>query len=337
MEILENQSLLAWNTFGVEAKATYFARYKTVSELREILQTQVAKIHPILHIGSGSNLLFINNFNGLILHSEMQHIQLVSETKTEVIVEAGAGLLWDDFVSYCVKMNWYGIENLSLIPGETGAAAIQNIGAYGVEICSSIAKVKTISIETGETTFFRNSECAYGYRESIFKKALRGKYIVTAVVFALSRKPTYTLNYQHLEANVLAQGKINLDTIRKTVIEIRSAKLPDPKELGNAGSFFMNPIVSKKRYEQLKRFYEKIPHYEVSATEEKIPAGWLIEQCGWKGKSIGRVGVHDKQALVIVNKGGATGVEIADFSALVQQSVRQKFDIQLVPEVNFIS
>jgi len=229
-----------------------------------------------------------------------------------------------------------GVENLSLIPGEVGASAVQNIGAYGVEVQDVIEKVNTLDLETTDFRTFSNEECRYGYRESVFKNELKGKYIITSVVFRLNKIPEYKLNYQHLEEEVLKNGPVNLQNIRKTIISIRESKLPDPKVSGNAGSFFMNPVITKDLFNTLLERYPQIPHYNVSETAEKIPAAWLIDQCGWKGKHIGNAGVHAKQALVLVNLGGATGSEIVYLAEQIQLSVKAKFGIDLKAEVNYI-
>ena len=336
MIIKENISLLSYNTFGIDAKADYFIEYNSVEELQTALKSEIVKSNRLLHIGGGSNLLFMKDFKGVILHSAINFIKKVSEDADTVILEAGAVVNWDDFVAYTVEKGWGGVENLSLIPGEVGASAVQNIGAYGVEVQDVILKVNAVEIETGEPKTFSVEDCQYGYRESIFKKELKGKYIITSVLFKLQKQPEYKLNYQHLEAEVLKNGDINLQNIRQTIIAVRESKLPDPKIFGNAGSFFMNPVISKAHFNELLAQYPQMPHYFVSETEEKVPAGWLIDQCGWKGKQIGNAGVHDKQALVLVNKGGATGAEIVYLAEQIQASVKTKFGIELRAEVNYI-
>lgn len=336
MIIKENISLLSYNTFGIDAKADYFIEYSSVEELQTALKSEIVKSNRLLHIGGGSNLLFMKDFNGVILHSAINFIKKVSEDAHTVMLEAGAVVNWDDFVAYTVENGWGGVENLSLIPGEVGASAVQNIGAYGVEVQDVITEVNAVEIETGELKIFSVDDCQYGYRESIFKKELKGKYIITSVVFKLQKQPEFKLNYQHLEAEVLKNGDINLQNIRQTIIAVRESKLPDPKIFGNAGSFFMNPVISKAHFNELLAQYPQMPHYFVSETEEKVPAGWLIDQCGWKGKQIGNAGVHDKQALVLVNKGGATGAEIVYLAEQIQASVKSKFGIELRAEVNYI-
>ncbi|MDD4489093.1 MAG: UDP-N-acetylmuramate dehydrogenase [Paludibacter sp.] len=337
MHFDQNHSLLNYNTFGLDVKTKYFFEFDSEENLIEALQHNDVKENLLLVIGQGSNLLFLNDFNGVVLHSAIRGIKLIEETEDAVLIEVGSGVIWDDLVAYCVQQRWSGIENLSLIPGETGAAAIQNIGAYGVEFKDVVQKVKTIQIADGQSCDFYLKACHYAYRESIFKKELKGQYIVTSVLLRLSKKPLFNLSYNHLENEVLKNGEINLENIRKTIIQIRESKLPDPKVLGNAGSFFMNPVVSREIFESLQLHFPAMPHYYVSQQEEKIPAGWLIEQCGWKGRTIGNVGVHAKQALVLVNYGGAKGKEIAELAVMIQQSVANKFGINLIPEVNFIS
>ena len=336
MIIKENISLLSYNTFGIDAKADYFIEYNSVEELQTALKSEIVKSNRLLHIGGGSNLLFMKDFKGVILHSAINFIKKVSEDADTVMLEAGAVVNWDDFVAYTVENGWGGVENLSLIPGEVGASAVQNIGAYGVEVQDVIIEVNAVEIETGESKIFSVEDCQYGYRESIFKKELKGKYIITSVVFKLQKQAQFKLNYQHLEAEVLKNGDINLQNIRQTIIAVRESKLPDPKIFGNAGSFFMNPVISKAHFNELLAQYPQMPHYFVSETEEKVPAGWLIDQCGWKGKQIGNAGVHDKQALVLVNKGGATGAEIVYLAEQIQASVKIKFGIELRAEVNYI-
>lgn len=337
MIIKEKASLLSYNTFGIDAIADYIIQYESVEDLRAVLNLELLKQHTVLHVGGGSNLLFLGDFKGVILHSSICYERVLDQSDSSVFVEVGAGVVWDDFVKYCVEQGWGGVENLSLIPGEVGASAVQNIGAYGVEVCELIREVKTLEVATGLERVFTNEECQYGYRSSIFKGLLKGQYIVTSVVFELHTEPQFRLTYQHLESEVKSRGEVTLSNVRETIISVRESKLPDPKIYGNAGSFFMNPVVPRSIFEALLSQYPSIPHYYVSETEEKIPAGWLIDQCGWKGRQLGRAGVHDKQALVLVNKGNATGLEIVNLAEAVQESVKEKFGILLHPEVNYIS
>ena len=336
MSIQQNLSLKSYNTFGIDVNTRYFAEYSSIGELKEILGSEIINAKPWLHIGGGSNLLFLKDFEGIILHSQLKSIEKISETNEIVLLKVGAGMVWDDFVAYCVSNNYYGVENLSLIPGEVGASAVQNIGAYGMEVKDVIETVDTIHTETLNERMFTNEECRYGYRKSIFKEELRGKYIITNVTFRLKKQPDYQLDYQHLREAVLQRGEINLANIRSTVISIRESKLPDPSITGNAGSFFMNPVIPKEKFEELQLSHPTMPHYPASETEVKVPAGWLIEQCGWKGRSVGNVGVHSRQALVIINLGGATGPEVAGLAAQIRENVFQRFGIDITPEVNYI-
>ena len=337
MNIQHNYPLLAHNTFGMDVEASVFVEYESVTELKEILLHQLCPDGKWLHIGGGSNLLFTGDFDGMILHSAIKGFEVVSENEDEVLVRAGAGEVWDDFVAYTVEKGWYGAENLSLIPGEVGASAVQNIGAYGVEAKDLIVKVETIEVKTGKERLFENEACGYAYRESVFKHALKGKYIVTFVTYRLSKKPSYRLDYGNVRAELEKRGcELNLENVRRTIIDIRESKLPDPKVQGNAGSFFMNPIVPRSLFEELLSKYPSMPYYEVDVERVKIPAAWMIDQCGWKGKQLGRAGVHNKQALVLVNCGGATGKEIIALSEEIQRSVYDKFGVRIYPEVNFI-
>ncbi|GHT57487.1 UDP-N-acetylenolpyruvoylglucosamine reductase [Bacteroidia bacterium] len=323
------------NTFGINAQSRYFAEYENIAELQEILNSDIFRNNKFLHIGAGSNLLFLSDFNGVILHSKIQGITVDVASNAhyadEVFLRVGAGVLWDDFVKYTVEMGFFGAENLSLIPGEVGAAAVQNIGAYGVEAKDIISAVETVEISNGETRIFTNEECRFAYRESVFKGEEKGKYIVTSVTFRLSKTPIFRLDYGNL-----SECPKDLPTIRETIIKIREEKLPDYKVLGNAGSFFKNPYICIAHYEGLKKHYPALPHYPVNDEVVKIPAAWLIEQCGWKGKSLGNAAVYDKQALVIVNNGNATAQEIKALSDKIIANVKGKFHIDICPEVNFV-
>jgi len=334
MNIKYNYSLLSHNTFGVDVKTDEFIEFDTVEEALTLSKTLAQK--KWLMIGQGSNLLFLNDFKGAILHSAIRQMKKIEEDDQWVYIEVGSGVIWDQFVEFCVENGWGGVENLSSIPGEVGAAAVQNIGAYSMEVRETIEKVKAIEIASSQLREFSKENCQYGYRQSIFKNQNKGQYILTSVVFRLSKKPQFKLSYQHLEEEVQKRGSVNLQTIRETIIQIREHKLPDFRVMGNAGSFFINPVISKKHFQRLQSEYPEIPHYYVSQTEEKIPAAWLIEQCGWKGKQVGKVAVHAMQPLVIVNCGGASGNEIKQLADEIQLSVKNKFDIQLQPEVNYI-
>lgn len=336
MKTYENHSLLPYNTFGVDVDASYLVEYDSEEELIQLLQLDLLRENKFLHIGGGSNLLFIGNYQGVILHSHIMGIEVKKLTETDVFLRVGAGVVWDDFVAYCVAKNYGGVENLSLIPGEVGATPIQNIGAYGVEVKDVIYKVECIDVATQEKRIFTNPECQFAYRDSIFKRDLKGKYIVTAVWYKLLRQPQLNINYGSLADEVKQYADINLQTVRQAVISIRQRKLPEPKVLGNAGSFFLNPVVDQNHFDALLQQYPEMPYYDLHNATYKVPAGWLIEQCGWKGKSVGKVAVHGSQALVLINKGGANGLDIINLSDSIRASVKEKFGIDLIPEVNII-
>lgn len=330
-------SLLHHNTFGIDASCREFREYDSVEQLREWLPGLKGK--KWLHIGGGSNLLFCNDYDGIILHSAIKGIEVVARDEHRIHLRVGAGEVWDEFVAFCVNHGYYGLENLSLIPGEVGASAVQNIGAYGVEAGRLIETVETVEAETGNARSFTRGECGYGYRNSVFKQALKGKYIVTYVTFCLSLDFAPDLKYgavrRELERRGVEPRKLTAGQLRNLIVEVRKSKLPDPSELGSAGSFFMNPVVPTTVFEALLKQYPEMPHYLMS-DGVKIPAGWMIEQCGWKGKNLGPAGVYAKQALVLVNLGGATGTDIVRLSEAVQKDVRQKFGIDIKPEANFI-
>lgn len=327
-------SLLPYNTFGIDVSASRFLEYASVAELKEYI-AQGAVTTPFLHIGGGSNLLFTKDYDGLILHSRIGGIEVAAEDSQTVSLRVGAGVVWDDFVACCVEHGWYGAENLSLIPGEVGASAVQNIGAYGVEVKDLITAVETVNVQ-GYGRVYSVEECEYAYRSSIFKRPENKSVFVTYVRFRLSKEERYTLDYGTIRQELAKYPAPTLPIVRKVIIEIRESKLPDPKVMGNAGSFFMNPIVAKEKLEALQRDYPRIPYYELPDGRVKIPAGWMIDQCGWKGKSLGPAAVHDKQALVLVNRGGAKGSDIVALSDAVRASVRDKFGIDIHPEVNVI-
>jgi UDP-N-acetylmuramate dehydrogenase len=336
MIVKQNISLLNYNTFGIDVNAQKLIEFHQLNDVVAFVEAGNLKNTEFFVLGGGSNLLFSADVTTVLLKPCMQGIDLLSETDDFVFLKAGAAVVWDDFVAFCVQNNWQGAENLSLIPGEVGASAVQNIGAYGVEAVDIIEQVEAVDLHTGEVRIFSNEACEYAYRHSIFKTTLRNRFLITSVVFRLCKIHNYQLNYQHLEAEVKARGEVNLQNIRATIIDIRQQKLPDTAVLGNAGSFFMNPVVEKPIFQNLQSLYPDMPHYYVSETHEKIPAAWLIDRCGWKGKQLGRAGVHTNQALVIVNCGGATGQEIKLLAENIQADVFQKFGIQLVPEVIYL-
>ncbi len=310
MTIKENISLLPYNTFGIDAKARLFIEYYSLDELRTVLKEH--KGEQILHIGQGSNLLFTKDFDGVILHSGMARAKFLDDET----VEAQNGLRLDDMIAQLTDMGYSGLEKLSLIPGEVGASAVQNVGAYGVEAKDVIERVYTLDVETLEERVFSNEECRFGYRDSAFKHELKGKYIVTSVVYKV--KPG------------------DATKTREEIIQTRMAKLPTVGETGSAGSFFMNPFVPEEKANELLKLYPDMPHFPVEGERVKIPAAWLIEQCGWKGKTLGGAQVWPKQPLVIVNANNATAQDIIDLAAQVSASVKEKFGIDIHPEVNYI-
>ncbi|MBF1457575.1 UDP-N-acetylmuramate dehydrogenase [Prevotella pallens] len=328
----ENYSLLRHNTFGIDAKCKRFIEYSSVEEAQQVAEMITDADQPLLILGGGSNLLLTGDYNGTVLHSGIRFLEQTDECH----VRCGSGFIWDDVVDYCVANNLYGAENLSIIPGEVGASAVQNIGAYGAEAKDLIECVEAVEIETGQICRFTNTECAYSYRQSKFKHAWKNRFLITAVTYKLSKTYNPKLDYGNIRVALAAKGIDNPTAmqLRETIIDIRNAKLPDPKVLGNAGSFFMNPVVSTHKYNQLAQQYVGMPHYTIDSEYEKIPAGWLIEQCGWKGKALGKAAVHNKQALVLVNCGGATGSEVVQLYKTIQHDVKQKFDIEIKPEVN---
>ena len=336
MRIEQNYSLLKHNTFGLDVKTKYFVEYENEADLQKLLRDEYFFSQQFWHIGQGSNLLFLDDFDGIIVHSAIQSREKIEETDDFVRLKVGAGTDWDSLVAYCVQNGWGGLENLSLIPGEVGASAVQNIGAYGAEAADCIEEVHAYFLETGEKKIFSNAECEYSYRHSFFKKPEnKGKYYITHVVYKLSKKPTFRLDYGNIR-QYLADKSVTLETVRQAVIAIRESKLPDPKKIGNAGSFFVNPYICTAHYEDLKKQYPDMPHYPVNDEAVKVPAAWLIEHCGLKGKTIGGAAVYEKQPLVIVNQGNASGQDIADLAAEICSAVKEKFFIELQPEVNYI-
>lgn len=332
--IKKSISLKEYNTFGVDVQTSYYANANTIEKVIFSINFASYNRLPILAQGAGSNTLFTSNYEGIIVHPAIKSISVVEDGPNEVIVRVGAGVVWDEFVDYCVGKGFGGVENLSHIPGDVGAAPVQNIGAYGVEVKDVIYKVEAIDIESRKPVEILPADCNFGYRSSIFKHEQRGKSIITYVLFKLKKKPEFVLGYGNLSAEVERLGEVSLQSIRQAVINIRTNKLPDTKILGSAGSFFKNPVVPMAVYNILKQQYDQMPMYAVSDEEVKIPAGWLIEQCGWKGKRVGNCGVYDKQALILVNYGGATGSEIINLAHSIQNSVKEKFGIAIDMEVN---
>lgn len=334
MKDLRNYSLKAHNTFGIDAKCSRFLEYASVEEAQQVAQIIGESDTPYIIIGGGSNLLLTRDYDGIVVHSAMKGISLLSACE----MVCGSGEVFDDVVAESIEAGLYGMENLSLIPGDVGASAVQNIGAYGVEAKDFIERIEAVEIATGKLVTIAGADCGYAYRQSKFKDEWKHQYLLTHVTYRLSKAFTPRLDYGNIRSELGRKGITSPTTreLRDIIIEIRNAKLPDPKVLGNAGSFFMNPIVGREKYEQLAARYPGMPHYTIDERHEKIPAGWMIDLCGWKGKSLGRAGVHDKQALVLVNLGGATGREIVTLCETIQKDVFQKFGIEIHPEVNII-
>ena len=333
MKDIKNYSLLKHNTFGIEARCDRFVQVDSEAEFLSLLPLT----EPLLVVGRGSNLLLTQDFHGTVLRSGIMGIQVAADMGG-CHVRCGSGVEWDYVVGFCVGQGIYGAENLSLIPGDVGASAVQNIGAYGVEAKDIIEQVEAIEIATGRKYTFSTADCQYAYRQSRFKGEWRGRFFITYVTYRLSNTFTPKLEYGNIRSELAAKGitEPTAEQLRQVVMDIRRQKLPDPKELGNAGSFFMNPVVERSRFEQLLKDYPQMPHYYIDEEHEKIPAGWLIEQCGWKGRSLGRAGVHDRQALVLVNLGGATGQDVVALCQQIQHDVKQRFGISLKPEVIII-
>lgn len=338
MEILENQSLKPYNTFGIEALTRYFVPIASLDELQEAFAHPALKNQPKLILGGGSNVLFTKNWDGATLLNKTKGIEILAETDEYVELKAYSGENWHGLVMYCVERSLGGIENLSLIPGTVGAAPMQNIGAYGVEIKDVLQSVDFFDIENNTVRTFTNAECDFGYRESIFKKQLKNKVFIHSITIRLNKKPLFNTTYGAIQQTLETMGvrDLSVKAISDAVISIRRSKLPDPAVLGNAGSFFKNPEISTAQYLQLKEQFTDMPGYRVNETLTKVPAGWLIEKMGWKGKVFGHTGSHKDQALVIVNYGGATGNEVYAHAKNVIQSVKDNFGIELTPEVNII-
>ncbi len=332
MKDLRNYSLKQHNTFGIDAKCSRFVEFDSEDEVVKFV-TGGELTEPFFVLGGGANILFTKDFNGTILHSAIKDVH-----RDGNLLRFGSGVEWDSVVSYAVENGLYGSENLSIIPGEVGASAVQNIGAYGVEVKDLITTVEAIDLKTGEKVVFENSDCEYGYRQSKFKNEWKGRYFITYVTYKFEKVFRPKLEYGNILSYLESHGKNNptAQELRNAIIEIRNSKLPDTKVLGNGGSFFINPIVGRAKFEELRKDYPEMPHYTIDEEHEKIPAGWLIEKCGWKGKSLGRAGVYEKQALVLVNRGGASGEEILNLCRAICDDVKKQFDIEIHPEVNII-
>jgi UDP-N-acetylmuramate dehydrogenase len=332
--IQENIDITHRHTFGIATEARAWADYDSVDELRELIREAQERNLTFMPIGEGSNLLFVKRYDGLLLHSTMKTLHVTPIDNNEILVQAGSGWIWDDFVEYCVSQGWYGVENLSYIPGTVGASAVQNVGAYGVEACNVIDSVSLLATDTLKECTIKASECNYGYRTSLFKTDWKGMYIVTAVTFRLSLNPKYTLDYGNLRSVV--GNTPTLQSVRNAVIEIRRQKLPEPSELGSAGSFFVNPVIARAHYNKLLEKYPDMPHYDVDSDRVKIPAAWLIDHLEWKGKSLGGAMVYPKQPLVIVNTGNARAGHVVQLAQDIAFSVFENFGIIITPEVNYI-
>jgi len=334
--IQEDYNLKPNNTFGIEVFAKKYTEITDEDEFKTLINEGVFLNEERLILGGGSNVLFTKNFDGIVIKNNIKGIEVLGENDDHVFVQAGAGETWHEFVLHCIDQGWHGIENLSLIPGNVGASPMQNIGAYGVEIKDVFHELEAVHIPSGDTHYFDKSACEFGYRESVFKKDMKNQYLITAVSFKLAKKPNFSVEYGAIkqELEQMNISELSAKNISNAVINIRSSKLPDPKKLGNAGSFFKNPVVDATLYEEVKKAHENLVAYPAGVGKMKLAAGWLIDQTGWKGKVVGNCGVHNLQALVLVNHGGATGKEIYDLSGEVMQSVKEKFGVDLEREVN---
>ena len=327
-----------YNTFGVSVKARYFTEIAEVEDLPWLISLPEFKEGPHLILGGGSNILFTKDYDGLVVHNRLRGIKTDPLGMEKVRVTAGSGVIWHTLVEYCIDRGYGGIENLSLIPGTVGAAPIQNIGAYGVELKDVFVKLQALNYKTGKLESFSNVDCQFGYRDSVFKNAKKGKYFIISVTLELSQKAQTNISYGAIESTLEKKGitKPSFKDVADAVIQIRQSKLPDPKEIGNSGSFFKNPVISLADFKKLKKKFPEIPNYPQPDDQVKIPAAWLIDQCGWKGYREGDIGVHVNQPLVLVNYGDGKGADIWKLAKKIQQSVIDKFGIKLAPEVNVI-
>jgi UDP-N-acetylmuramate dehydrogenase len=340
---IKDYSLLGHNTFSIDAKCHRFVEFNSVSELCDIVLNLRESDQPLLLLGGGSNLLFTGDYSGTVLHSAIKGIEVVNvDTQHgEVFIRCGSGEVFDNVVEYAVNEGYYGLENLSFIPGEVGASAVQNIGAYGAEAKDFIQMIEAVEVTTGKKVTLSNADCCYSYRQSRFKQDWKNHYIITYVTYRLSLFFHPNIEYGNIREKLGEHPeKVSSQQLRKTIIEIRQAKLPDPKVQGNAGSFFMNPIIDENQFNGLLRQFPDLHYYKVETRQGKdgykISAGWMIDQCGWKGKHLGKAGVHDRQALVLVNLGGATGEDIIRLCNAVRKDVKDKFGLDIRPEVNII-
>jgi UDP-N-acetylmuramate dehydrogenase len=337
IQLQENISLKPFNSFGIDVLTKHFCRVASLYEIQEILEWNKTNNNPLLVLGGGSNLLFTKNYDGLVLQNALKGIELIKEDHEYFYIKAMAGENWHEMVTYCVNMQYQGIENMSLIPGNVGASPMQNIGAYGVEIKDVFESLEAVQISNGTVITFDNKACEFGYRESVFKHQLRNQFIILSVILKLRKIPKYNTSYGNIEQELINMNvqEPNIQSIAEAVTRIRQRKLPDPTKIGNAGSFFKNPIIPTALYDQLKQDYKDMPGFAVSATAfTKVPAAWLIEQTGWKGFRIGDAGCYPFQPLVLVNYGSATGAEIFNLSTQIIEKVKACFGIQLEREVN---
>ncbi len=340
LTIESHVSLKPYNTFHIDADARYWVEITCEEDIDTLLQLTEFVDTPKLILGGGSNVLLCHDFDGLVINVNIQGIEVIREDDEHIYVTAGAGVNWHKLVLFCVEHGYAGMENLALIPGTVGAAPMQNIGAYGVELEQVFESLTAVHIQTGEKRTFLHADCAFGYRESVFKRALKGQYIITRVTFRLNKQPIFHTRYGAIRETLAEMGvsddELSIRAISEAVIRIRRSKLPDPAEIGNAGSFFKNPEIPKPQFDRLKAQYPALPGYPIEQDLVKIPAGWLIEQAGWKGYRAGDTGVHTKQALVLVNYGNATGNDVITLARQVQQSVQETFGVQITPEVNIV-
>ena len=338
MQIIENTSLKKYNTFGIDVSSALFTSFSTIDQLKEIIDFCNNKNLNKLIIGGGSNILFTKNYDGIVIKNQVLGIDVIKQDEDNIYVKAGAGTGWHQLVTYCIENNYAGIENLSLIPGSVGAAPLQNIGAYGVELKDVFEELEAFNIDTQQIEKFSLNQCDFGYRESVFKTVLKNQFIIISVTLKLNKTPEFNVKYGAIEQELERMNcdELSIKNISTAVINIRTSKLPNPLEIGNAGSFFKNPVVTEHLKNELNNSYANIPIYAANNNLYKIPAGWLIEQCGWKGFRNADAGCHNKQALVLVNYGNATGKEIFDLSTQILESVYQKFGVYLEREVNIL-
>lgn len=334
--ILDNVQLKQFNTFGIQSVARHFGRFSSISELESLISKR--ENEPLLILGGGSNILFTKNFEGLVIRNEIKGIELIEETDSAVVIKAGAGEIWHEFVLHCIERNWGGIENMSLIPGSVGASPMQNIGAYGVEIKDVFHSLEAFEIATGKIRVFNHEECQFGYRESVFKRELKDQFIIVSVSYRLTKEHKINSSYGAINAELEAQGIFHptIKDISNAVIAIRSSKLPNPKEIGNAGSFFKNPVVDIDTLVNIEKEFENVPNYPAGHGKVKLAAGWLIEQAGWKGKTFDTYGVHKNQALVLVNYSNSEGSDIFKLSNDIIKDIQLKFGVLLEREVNIL-